>query len=1666
MKKTIARFVVLVLVFTMFQPFFYQEKVHAAPDAIILAEADKFIDAMGSYPDGVEDTDGQLNTMFVGYFREPGTDFGAENAALRFNLQGINPNRVIASAELKIYVKRVDRIGGNPFIDLWGSNYDDWLDAPDLSMPSEHESIVANHTNLTAGQWLAFNVKSFIIDQKSRAENQKASFLLKGHQNPPSMEADISSQIGYYGIPATQAHPNAQYTPRLEITYVPNSPPTNITLSGTQVSENSPADTLVGTLSATDPDLPSETHTYSLVGGDQSAFTIVGNELRTAQAFDYEAKSSYKIKIKAMDSAGQPVEKEFDIAVTNVNEPLTAASVTINGGAAYTNSPNVTLQSTITDPDNGLPLEMQFSNVHDSWPNDWKSYTATPTETQWTLAGGDGEKTVYMQARDGSGQTITVEDTITLDTTPPAITGVTDNGVYTDDVTVSFNEGTGVLNGTPFSGGTVSEERLHTLVVTDAAGNTSTVTFRIDKTPPTGSLAIQNGNPFTTAKDVTLNITGTDGAGSGNVQMSFSDDDTSWTPWEPMAPTKAWQLSEGDGEKTVKMKLKDAVGHVKDYEDSITLDTKNPVGTLQILGTDDANTATSKTDVSLNLTASDENGPVQVSISNTAGDFSGGWQNVQGTHSWTLTAGDGEKTVYAKFRDAAGNESTASDTILLDTTPPAVSGVTNNGKYSTNVTPTFTEGTATLNGSPFASGTAISMDGTYELIVTDAVNNSTTVKFTIDKTAPTGQLKINNGALYTNSANVTLEVTATDATQMTAAYANESSAWSPPEPYQSTKPWTLSAGEGTKTVRVKLVDELGNEAIITAEIVLDEQAPTGGFTINNGKSHTNSRTVSLALTFADDNNQVEMRVTNNDSNNTWTDWEPAKNASSWDLETGDGAKTVYVELRDQAGNVFSLSDGIILDTTAPVVTGVAHQATYNTDVTISFMEGTAKLNGADFTSGSTVSDEGLYTLVVTDEAENQTTIMFTLDKAAPTGTFVINQGAEYTSSNDVTLSMSVNGNEEGLQMSFSESGGPWTTPEPFQETKNWTLSGGDGDKTIGVRLRDKAGNITDYSDTIKLDTVKPTGSVTINNGAAVVNSRNVTLALTASDTSNMDVRLANEDNAWSSWGAFSAAKDWELTGGDGTKTVQMEIRDQAGNVTTVSDTITLDQNVPDVEGVEDGGIYNKDVEITFSEGTATLNGFPFASGTKVTADGSYTLVVTDDAGNTATILFKIDKTPPTGSFTINGGAATTRNVNVTLDVTADDVLGEVEMRISNENEPWSEWKSVTASVPWRLENGNGTKKVLLEIRDEAHNTISLEDTIELRVYSPPPPPAEIPVTGVTLDVNSLKLQVGEKKTLEASIQPADATNKRVRWASSNPRVAEVDADGQITALRQGETIVTVTTEDGGKTDSAEVTVYEKAAFHLEASEDSFWLKPKESTSFQIYKIDGKKRTDITRDKEVTYETENELVSIKSGRIIAGKKEGEDLITVSYQGVELAIPVTVSGKTLRSIEAATGSQAVLEEGEDRKLTLIATFSDESSEDITEDASWSSSDPDVAEVTDEGKLIAGEEGKAVITAKYAGKRETIRVLVVEEKEPRRISASPSYLRLNEGQSREIVLYAYYQKGYQDVITGDVEWSVEDPEIATVEDNTITGIKTGRTTVTVTYEGKTEEIAVIVR
>ncbi len=201
---------------------------------------------------------------------------------------------------------------------------------------------------------------------------------------------------------------------------------------------------------------------------------------------------------------------------------------------------------------------------------------------------------------------------------------------------------------------------------------------------------------------------------------------------------------------------------------------------------------------------------------------------------------------------------------------------------------------------------------------------------------------------------------------------------------------------------------------------------------------------------------------------------------------------------------------------------------------------------------------------------NKMTLLPT-DPSAPSGTIAIANGAAGTTTADVTVNVPATDAASGVSLvrlsnSSAESGGVLSTGTTFvyDATVPWTLSGGDGIKTVYAQWRDAKGNWSGVSsDTIDLDATAPTGTVVINNDDAETGSASVTLTLTADDSGGSGVTQVLISNTNDFTGvtpvAYATTIQWFLTPGNGSKTVYVKFIDGAGNVSAspVSDSITL-----------------------------------------------------------------------------------------------------------------------------------------------------------------------------------------------------------------------------------------------------------------------------------------------------------------------------------------------------------------------------------------------------------------------------------------------------------------------------------------------------------------------------
>lgn len=107
----------------------------------------------------------------------------------------------------------------------------------------------------------------------------------------------------------------------------------------------------------------------------------------------------------------------------------------------------------------------------------------------------------------------------------------------------------------------------------------------------------------------------------------------------------------------------------------------------------------------------------------------------------------------------------------------------------------------------------------------------------------------------------------------------------------------------------------------SSSFIIDTKAPISpSIIVNNGQTHASSTAVNLAISALDDvSSEMKMMISNNE-NFTNAVWEEYSGNKSWELESADGEKTVYIKFKDWRGNISdTANDTIIFDTTAPEI---------------------------------------------------------------------------------------------------------------------------------------------------------------------------------------------------------------------------------------------------------------------------------------------------------------------------------------------------------------------------------------------------------------------------------------------------------------------------------------------------------------------------------------------------------------------------------------------------------------------------------------------------------------------------------------------------------------------------------------------------------------------------
>ena len=394
----------------------------------------------------------------------------------------------------------------------------------------------------------------------------------------------------------------------------------------------------------------------------------------------------------------------------------------------------------------------------------------------------------------------------------------------------------------------------------------------------------------------------------------------------------------------------------------------------------------------------------------------------------------------------------------------------------------------------------------------------------VDSTPPTNpSISINSGSSLTSITIVTLTLSATDASQMYVSNTAGCVIGGSWEAYNTTKSWTLGQTNTVATVYVKYRDSSSNESSCASASITHDNTSPSGESISINSGAFVASSTSVTLTLAA-SDAAEMYVTNTLGCDSDGTWEAYNTSKAWTLGQSNAPATVYVKFRDEALNESTCAnDDITHDNIAP-----------------------------------------------------------------PGGTISINGGAIYTTTTAVTLTLGATGASQMYITNTSGCGsdGSW---ENYNTSKAWTLGQTNVVATSYVKYRDEALNETScYSAAIIHDNTPPIGgSIAINGGDASTSSTSVTVTLSATGASQMYVTNTSGCASGGALESYATSKAWTLGQTNGTATVYVKYRDDAGNETAcLSDAITHDNTAPTGGSI---AINSGDASTTSTSVTLTLS---------------------------------------------------------------------------------------------------------------------------------------------------------------------------------------------------------------------------------------------------------------------------------------------------------------------------------------------------------------------------------------------------------------------------------------------------------------------------------------------
>lgn len=338
-----------------------------------------------------------------------------------------------------------------------------------------------------------------------------------------------------------------------------------------------------------------------------------------------------------------------------------------------------------------------------------------------------------------------------------------------------------------------------------------------------------------------------------------------------------------------------------------------------------------------------------------------------------------------------------------------------------------------------------------------------------------------------------------------------------------------------------------------------------------------------------------------------------------------------------------------------------------------------------------------------------------------------------------------------------------------------------------------------------------------------------------------------------------------------------------------------------------------------------------------------------------------------------------------------------------------------------------------------------------------PPTASLPVGG--------KLQFQAVATF--SDNSSQDVTSQVSWNSSDINVATIDLDGEATAVNTGGANISAVFHGvSSNTVLLVVTNATVSSVQIVLNSGNGTLAKGSSVQFKAQAVLSDGSTLDVSNQATWVSSDQTKVTIDAQGLATGVAVGTSTITASINNVTSAGTVlTVTNATVSQIQI-TPPTLSLAKGTKGKLTAIATYSDNTTQDISNLVAWNSSDIAVATVNLSGEVTAVTIGSATLTGSVGSVTSNPVNLSVTSATVNQIDLSATASTLAAGTKTQLTAVANYSDGTSQNITGLVSWSSSDSNVATVNTSgEVTAVAPGTATITGSFGGQTSTLTITV-